>query len=83
MGGIPNAVAGEAGPEAVVPLARMSNGKLGVSTKNQGSENSKPVVYNNNVKFDIHTPNADSFRASQDQIMRKANAAMNAKSARN
>lgn len=83
MGGIPNAVAGEAGPEAVVPLARMNNGKLGVNIKNQDNGKSSPVVYNNNLKFEITTPDAESFRASQDQIMRKANAAMNSKSARN
>ncbi|QIE47568.1 phage tail tape measure protein [Pseudohalocynthiibacter aestuariivivens] len=50
---------GEAGPEAIMPLARGADGKLGV----RGGGGS-PV----NVVMNISTPDADSFRRSQGQI---------------
>lgn len=52
---------GEAGPEAIMPLARGPDGKLGVRA---GSGGGRPV----NVVMNIQTPNAESFRRSQSQI---------------
>ena len=51
------AVAGEAGPEAILPLARGRDGKMGV----QGGGN---TTYN----FNISTPNPEAFRKSMPQI---------------
>ena len=51
---------GEAGPEAIMPLARGADGKLGV--RGGGGGGSINVVMN------IHTPDADSFRRSKGQI---------------
>jgi len=53
-------LAGEAGPEAILPLKRTSDGDLGVSLAGGSS-----VV----VNMSIQTPNADSFRKSQRQII--------------
>lgn len=50
---------GEAGPEAIMPLARGSDGKLGVRGGGGGSVN---------VVMNIQTPDAESFRRSQGQI---------------
>ncbi len=52
-------LAGEAGPEAILPLKRGSDGNLGVSLAGGSS-----VVVNMNIQ----TPNADSFRKSRRQI---------------
>ena len=52
---------GEAGPEAIMPLARGSDGKLGVRAAAGGSG---PV----NVVMNISTPDAASFQRSQSQI---------------
>jgi phage-related minor tail protein len=54
-------IAGEAGPEAIIPLARGADGRLGVRTNGQGSG---PV----SITFNITTPDADSFRRSEGQI---------------
>ncbi len=51
---------GEAGPEAIMPLARSADGKLGVRTQSQA----QPI----SVVMNISTPNAESFRRSQSQI---------------
>lgn len=51
-------VMGEAGPEAIMPLARGPDGKLGV----RGSGGNTTVVMN------IKTPDAASFQRSQSQI---------------
>lgn len=51
---------GEAGPEAIVPLARGSDGKLGVRSEGGG----RAV----NVVMNIHTPDTEGFRRSQSQI---------------
>ena len=51
---------GEAGPEAIMPLARGADGKLGV----RGAGGGSPV----NVVMNVSTPDADSFRRSQGQI---------------
>jgi phage-related minor tail protein len=50
---------GEAGPEAIVPLARGPDGKLGVRSAGGGAVN---------VVMNITTPDAESFRRSQGQI---------------
>ncbi len=55
------ALAGEAGPEAVLPLARTADGSLGVRAQNAAAQ---PV----SVSVTINTPDAASFRASQSQI---------------
>ncbi len=49
---------GEAGPEAILPLARGSDGSLGVRTGGGGS----------NVTINIQTPDVQSFSQSQNQI---------------
>lgn len=51
---------GEAGPEAIMPLARGSDGKLGVRA--EGGARPVQVVVN------ISTPDAASFQRSQSQI---------------
>ncbi|KPP85499.1 MAG: hypothetical protein HLUCCO07_00235 [Rhodobacteraceae bacterium HLUCCO07] len=51
---------GEAGPEAIMPLTRGSDGKLGVRTEGGG----RPVQ----VVMNITTPDAGSFRRSEAQI---------------
>jgi len=53
-------VMGEAGPEAIMPLARGQDGKLGVQA--QGSWGPVQVVMN------ISTPDAEGFRRSKGQI---------------
>ncbi|MEE3361771.1 MAG: phage tail tape measure protein [Pseudomonadota bacterium] len=50
---------GEAGPEAIMPLARGPDGKLGVRGGGGGSST---------VVFNITTPDVDGFRRSQSQI---------------
>lgn len=59
-------VMGEAGPEAIMPLARGADGKLGV----RGSGGSTTVVMN------IQTPDAQSFKRSQSQIASQMNRAL-------
>ncbi len=49
-------LAGEAGPEAIIPLARGPDGRLGVAASGTGSAN---------VTIHIATPDADSFRRSE------------------
>ncbi len=51
---------GEAGAEAILPLARGSDGRLGVAAGGGGA----PV----NVVFNVTTPDATSFRKSEAQI---------------
>lgn len=52
---------GEAGAEAIMPLARGADGKLGVRT---GADAPKAV----HVNINISTPNAESFQKSKQQI---------------
>ena len=63
------AMMGEAGPEAIMPLARDSSGRLGVRGNSGGSANV-------NVTFNISTPDANSFRASEGQISARMHAAV-------
>jgi phage-related minor tail protein len=51
---------GEAGPEAIMPLSRGPDGKLGV----RSAGGTAPV----NIVMNISTPDAESFRRSQSQI---------------
>lgn len=53
-------LAGEAGPEAILPLARGSDGRLGVAAAAGG-----PSM---NIVFNVTTPDAASFRKSEAQI---------------
>lgn len=52
-------VMGEAGPEAILPLARGADGRLGVETSRARSVN---------VVFNVHTSDAASFRRSEGQV---------------
>ena len=51
---------GEAGPEAIMPLQRGPDGKLGVAAAGGGGAT--------NVTFNIQTPDVAGFRKSQSQI---------------
>lgn len=51
---------GEAGPEAIMPLTRGMNGRLGVEMNGQAA----PV----NITMNISTPNVEGFQRSQGQI---------------
>ncbi|WP_249139126.1 phage tail tape measure protein [Actibacterium sp. MT2.3-13A] len=51
---------GEAGPEAIMPLTRVADGRLGVRAQGGG----RPV----NVTLNISTPDVQGFRRSQSQI---------------
>jgi phage-related minor tail protein len=55
---------GEAGPEAIMPLARGADGRLGV----QAAGNSRPVT----VVMNISTPDVQGFQRSQSQIAAQA-----------
>jgi phage-related minor tail protein len=50
-------LAGEAGPEAILPLTRGSDGRLGVASGGRGA----PA----NISVQIMTPDAESFRRSE------------------
>ncbi len=52
-------VAGEAGPEAILPLARGRDGRLGVAMSGSGAAN---------ITVHIATPDPDSFRRSEAYI---------------
>ncbi len=53
-------IAGERGPEAIMPLTRGADGKLGLAT----SGGSAPI----NVTFHVTSPDADSFSRSETQL---------------
>ncbi len=53
-------LAGEAGPEAILPLTRGADGSLGVRAQGTAS--------GVNITFNVTTPDADSFKRSQGQI---------------
>ncbi|WP_343313907.1 phage tail tape measure protein [Brucella sp. BE17] len=61
MGGGALGLTGEAGAEAILPLARGSDGRLGVAS---GANGSKPVQ----VVFNMTSPDAASFRKSEAQL---------------
>lgn len=59
---------GEAGPEAIMPLARGADGRLGVQTAGGG----RPVT----IVMNIQTPDVQSFQRSQSQIAAQASRAL-------
>lgn len=59
MGGGNLGVAGEAGSEAILPLARGADGRLGVRAGGGGGVN---------VTFNVKATDADSFRRSESQV---------------
>ncbi len=59
---------GEAGPEAIMPLARGADGRLGVQAAGGG----RPVT----VVMNITTPDVEGFRRSQSQIAAQAGRAL-------
>lgn len=59
---------GEAGPEAIMPLARGADGRLGVQAAGGG----RPVT----VVMNISTPDVASFQRSQSQIAAQASRAL-------
>ena len=59
-------IAGEKGEEAIMPLAKDSQGRLGV----KATETAQAPI---NVSMYITTPDANSFRQSRSQIMRDLN----------
>lgn len=63
-------IMGEAGPEAIMPLARGPDGKLGV--RSAGGASAPTVVMN------ITTPDARSFQRSQSQIAAQMSRALSA-----
>lgn len=52
-------LAGERGPEAIMPLSRGSDGRLGVAARGGSAVN---------VTFNVSTPDAESFRRSESQL---------------
>lgn len=59
---------GEAGPEAIMPLARGADGRLGV----QSAGGARPVT----VVMNISTPDVQGFQRSQSQIAAQASRAL-------
>jgi phage-related minor tail protein len=59
---------GEAGPEAIMPLARGPDGRLGV----QGGGGGRAV----NIVMNIQTPDVEGFRRSQAQVAAEASRAI-------
>lgn len=59
---------GEAGPEAIMPLARGADGRLGIRTGGGGGAVS--------VTMNITTPDAEGFRRSQSQVAAEMNRAI-------
>lgn len=61
-------LAGEAGPEAILPLSRGSDGRLGVRSDGAAG----PV----SITFNVSTPDAESFRRSESQLTAMLNRAV-------
>lgn len=59
---------GEAGPEAIMPLTRGADGRLGVASSGGG----RPIQ----VTMNVSTPDAEGFRRSQSQIAAQLGRAM-------
>ncbi|NSX56250.1 phage tail tape measure protein [Parasulfitobacter algicola] len=59
---------GEAGPEAIMPLSRGPDGRLGVKTDGGG----RPTT----IVMNISTPDVEGFRRSQSQISTQMNRAL-------
>lgn len=61
-------LAGEAGPEAILPLARGQDGRLGVK-----AQNTSPHI---NITFNVTAQDAASFRETESQITAMLNRAV-------
>lgn len=61
---------GEAGPEAILPLQRGPDGRLGVASSGKGG--------GGNITVNIHTRDAESFRRSRGQVAAAISRAANA-----
>lgn len=61
-------VMGEAGPEAILPLSRSADGKLGVRSLGAGGAP--------NINIHIATPDVEGFRRSQSQIAAQVSRAL-------
>ncbi len=59
---------GEAGPEAIMPLSRGSDGRLGVRAEGRGSSVT--------VNMNISTPDVQGFQRSQSQVAAQVNRAL-------
>lgn len=66
-------------PEAIMPLRRLSNGRLGVESSGGGSNRTQIV----NVKMDVHTPDQDGFRRNQRTLLAKMHRGINAAGSKN
>jgi phage-related minor tail protein len=60
LGGSRTGLAGETGPEAILPLTRGSDGRLGVRSEGGGASVT--------ITLNITTPDAESFRRSETQV---------------
>ncbi len=60
LGGTRLGIAGEAGPEAILPLSRGPDGRLGVNAERRGGGVT--------ITFNVTSPDAESFRRSEGQI---------------
>jgi phage-related minor tail protein len=60
LGGGKTGLAGERGAEAIMPLARGPDGRLGIRA--EGGANAQPIVFN------VTTPDAESFKRSETQL---------------
>jgi phage-related minor tail protein len=72
-------VMGEAGPEAVMPLKRLGNGRLGIESN--GSQGGNNTVINNNMSVTIGSVNSDEekqqlMKAMRDQMIATAKQTM-------
>ncbi len=63
-----NGIMGEAGTEGILPLKRGNNGQLGVQLFGGSKQQSAPIY----LSMTINTPDANSFRQSQGQILADA-----------
>lgn len=61
-------LAGEVGAEAILPLARGSDGRLGVKAQGQGGVT---------INFNVTSPDAESFKRSESQIAAMLNRSVN------
>jgi phage-related minor tail protein len=67
-------VAGEAGPEAVLPLSRDKSGNLGVASSGHGAAFSPTVIINNNAPGGDKRQNADAAAQSAAAVQHALNA---------
>ncbi|MCP4934303.1 MAG: phage tail tape measure protein [bacterium] len=68
LGNGKSGIAGEAGPEAILPLIRGADGRLGVRQAGGGR--------NVTINFNVSSPDVDSFKRSETQINAMLNRAV-------